>query len=111
MQDLQDIHPFNLIPYEEGVFGLYFEADLRYEIFEDLEREVTGYTWVDIIEFFIEHYASHLQGKFEYEPDSDSCELKGEFEDIKAFVLEFRPLYFNDELLTDLIESMEEEWY
>ncbi len=111
MQDLQRIHPFELIEYDDNFYGLFFPADDRYEIFDQLELENSGYSWVDIIEFYLENELTNLQGKFSYEPDKESCELRGEFDDIKNFILNFRPLYFNDSQLTLLIEEMQEAWY
>lgn len=109
--DLQRIHPFEIIQYEEDLFGLYFPVDDRYEIFDDLELENSSATWVDIIEFYLENELTDLQGQFSYEPNEESCELRGSFEEIKAFVLNFRPLYFNDHQLTLLIQEMQENWY
>ena len=111
MEDLQRIHPFEIIQYEEDLFGLFFPAQERYEIFEDLEIEINGYGWVDIIEFYLENELTDLQNHFTYEPNDESCELRGSFEDIKGFVLNFRPLYFNDEALTLLVQEMQESWY
>lgn len=111
MEDLQRIHPFEIIQHDEDFFGLYFPAQDRFEIFEDLELEINGYGWVDIIEFYLDNEFTDLQGQFSYEPDEESCELRGSFEDIKSFVLNFRPLYFNDDQLTLLIQEMLESGY
>lgn len=111
MQDLQRIHPFELIQYDDHLWGIYFPAQDRFEVFDDLEIEVTGYTWIDIIEFYLEHELIELQGAFRYEPNEESCELQGSFENIKAFILNFRPLYFSDNDLSLLIEEMREAWY
>ena len=109
--DLQRIHPFEILQYEEDFFGLYFPIHDRYEIFDDLELENSSATWVDIIEFYLENELTDLQGQFSYEPNEESCELRGCFNDIKEFVLNFRPLYFNDDQLTLLIQEMQENWY
>lgn len=111
MEDLQRIHPFEIIQYEEDLFGLFFPAQERFEIFEDLELEINGYGWVDIIEFYLDNELTDLQGRFRYDPNEESCEIIGTFADIKAFVLNFRPLYFNDQQLTLLIEEMQESGY
>ncbi len=111
MEDLQRIHPFEIIQYDEDRFGLFFPAHERFEIFDALEMESSGYNWVDIIEFYLENEFTDLQGAFQYEPNDESCELQGSFEDIKAFVLNFRPLYFDDRQLSLLIEEMQETWY
>ena len=109
--DLQRIHPFEILQYEEDLFGLHFPANDRFDIFDDLEIENSGYSWVDIIEFYLENEFTDLQGQFSYEPNEESCELRGTFEDIKAFVLNFRPLYFDDQQLSLLIQEMQESWY
>ncbi len=111
MEDLQRIHPFEIIQYEEDLFGLFFPAQERFEVFEDLEMEINGFGWVDIIEFYLDNELIDLQGRFSYEPNEESCEVRGTFTDIKSFVLNFRPLYFDDHALTLLIEEMQESWY
>ena len=92
--DLQRIHPFEILQYEEDLFGLHFPANDRFDI-----------------EFYLENEFTDLQGQFSYEPNEESCELRGTFEDIKAFVLNFRPLYFDDQQLSLLIQEMQESWY
>ncbi len=103
MNDLQNIAPFHFIKRTDAPSELYFEADLRYELFEDLGYSCSGMVWVDLIELFLEENFPDLLPLFQYEPEQDLCVILGPFEELKLFTLEFHSIFYDDALLEELI--------
>lgn len=106
MHDLQHIYPLQVLLLDNGQLNLYFSAEIQYELFEDNDKEASGFNWIDIIELYIEDNFPDLLGEFEYEPEREVCSLTGEYETIKAFILEFYPFVFNDSELDSYIKRL-----
>ena len=106
MQDLRNIYRLHVIELENDQLNLFFDADLQYELFEDAEKEHSGYAWIDIIELFLEDNFPDLMGEFDYDPEADTCSLRGNFDEMKYFILEFRAMMFDDVQLSDYIERL-----
>ncbi len=106
MEELHHLAPFIFLFDGENELELYFDADERYEIFEDYDQNHSAAIWVDLIELFLEENLPDLLGAFEYEPDYDRFVLRGECEDVRQFALAFHPIFHDDGELGALIEAL-----